>query len=573
MSDFSEECAVPQNKAPRHKLVLTWQGDGTCEYELSSKAYYTVGGEGKDIQLPVEFAKGVDAVIYHTAKGGTFIYDCGGDPGIFRPKSERCLSARTGYLWEVNSRLFFGDCKDKRTVKGKLQDASAKPSEQKKPKAQARIDASDAAESTVKRPLGADEEKGTSDSPGADATSSAEDAMKDLEATFSKFSNHISRDTVVDDTPVSKGKDDDSEPPQKKQRTELGSSSSSSAAAEPAAAKKPSLQAPVLGPKGYTSSLPRAKLSAAPEKSDEDQAAEKRLKSPNVSNGNSTVSARSTVNGSSISKPFTASNGSSAIRPASEQRAAATVSAPVRSEAAVHYGPAPPTASQRLENQRIAERTRGRADMQQPRQVSITKPAVKSNGKCDKCDGPHPTASCPHFRKGRENHKDAWANYGKEHPGRMGSAGGNFVLRNARVVPQPGDGSCLFHSLSFGLRALGDKESAYSLRSKLADYIRRNPKLEIAGDTLEEWVSWDSNSSVHAYSARMAQGRAWGGGIEIAACALLKRSNIHVYERKGGELRRISCFDCPEKTRGLVHILYQGGMHYDALQVPQSALR
>merc|ERR1719464_1750215 len=31
---------------------------------------------------------------------------------------------------------------------------------------------------------------------------------------------------------------------------------------------------------------------------------------------------------------------------------------------------------------------------------------------CDKCDGPHATDKCPHFKKVREKHKDAWSMLG-----------------------------------------------------------------------------------------------------------------------------------------------------------------
>lgn len=193
----------------------------------------------------------------------------------------------------------------------------------------------------------------------------------------------------------------------------------------------------------------------------------------------------------------------------------------------------------------------------------------KGPAKCDKCDGPHTTEKCPHFKKAREDHKDAWVNYGNT--GKtlsMGSSGGNYVLRNARHVRQPGDGSCLYHSLNFGLRKKG---SAEALRRELADYIFENPKVEISGDTLEEWVRWDTNSSVGAYCRRMAQRGQWGGGIEMAACSLLKHVNVHVYENLcrssrscSSEFKRISCFDSPNATR-TVHVLYQGGVHYDAL--------
>jgi hypothetical protein len=45
-------------------------------------------------------------------------------------------------------------------------------------------------------------------------------------------------------------------------------------------------------------------------------------------------------------------------------------------------------------------------------------------------------------------------------------SGGNFVLRQARVVRQPGDGSCLFHSMAYGLRLFeGGSTSATQVRA------------------------------------------------------------------------------------------------------------
>lgn len=216
----------------------------------------------------------------------------------------------------------------------------------------------------------------------------------------------------------------------------------------------------------------------------------------------------------------------------------------------------------------------------------------KAAEKCDKCDGPHATDACPHFRKPREVHKDAWANYGLKSPQTMGSAGGNFVLRNAQTVKQAGDGSCLYHSLCFGLKHAGcdekgkggkggkssqgkaasgggpggarGKEAAMALRRELARFVKNNPHLKIAGDTLEEWVRWDANTSCSNYARRMAVG-GWGGGIELAACSRLKKVNVHVYEqRKNSQFKRISCFNCP-KVKKTIHVLYRGRMHYDAL--------
>jgi len=204
---------------------------------------------------------------------------------------------------------------------------------------------------------------------------------------------------------------------------------------------------------------------------------------------------------------------------------------------------------------------------------------------CDKCDGPHETNACPHFKKPRETHKDAWAGYGSKGKfSPMGTKGVKFVLKGARLVRQPGDGSCLFHSLCCGLgsgkackaskASSGSspkvrKPSAAALRKEIAQFVSQHPQLKIAGDTLEDWVRWDARVSYKAYARRMAIG-GWGGGIEMAVCARLKQVNVHVYEtQKQGQFQRISCFNFPKepKKKRTIHVLYQGRMHYDALVV------
>lgn len=182
---------------------------------------------------------------------------------------------------------------------------------------------------------------------------------------------------------------------------------------------------------------------------------------------------------------------------------------------------------------------------------------------CDRCDGRHRTEDCPIFEQERDDHKDAWVNYGRRgNPHQMGESGGSFYLKGAQIVRQPGDGSCLFHSLAFGLQ---DDVGAGALRRDIAYFLQRHADLEIAGDTLEEWVSWESQMSVGSYAQRMASGSCWGGGIEMACFARLKRANVHVYEPYSRwAVKRIACFNAPAATK-TVHILYRGGVHYDAL--------
>jgi hypothetical protein len=150
----------------------------------------------------------------------------------------------------------------------------------------------------------------------------------------------------------------------------------------------------------------------------------------------------------------------------------------------------------------------------------------------------------------------------------LGGDGNNHVLRTARVVRQPGDGNCLFHSLAYGLD--DPATNAHVLRRDLAAFLLENPSLRIAGGSLEDWVRWDTRSSLVAYARRIAIS-GWGGGIELATCSLLKNVNIHVYQsdarplgRGTGKFKRISCFDSPNATK-TVNVLYQGGTHYDAL--------
>lgn len=176
---------------------------------------------------------------------------------------------------------------------------------------------------------------------------------------------------------------------------------------------------------------------------------------------------------------------------------------------------------------------------------------------CDKCDGKHETSKCPYYKKKRENHPDAQRRKVKD----LGKGGKRVIVRSGRVVRQPGDGSCLFHSMAYGLGGTSGRR----LRSEICNYMRNHPNADIAGNPLKDWVKWDANQSVDRY-ARAMSGSRWGGGIEMAVCAKMKGVNIHVYERRGwfsGGYERISCFETPGARR-TISVLYCGGIHYDA---------
>ena len=85
------------------------------------------------------------------------------------------------------------------------------------------------------------------------------------------------------------------------------------------------------------------------------------------------------------------------------------------------------------------------------------------------------------------------------------------LVLQARVVPQPGDGACLFHSLAHGNHA-----EPLRLRHAIADFIESQPDALIGGEPLRAWVKWESRLPPALYAARMRGAGCWGGAIEIA---------------------------------------------------------
>ena len=79
-------------------------------------------------------------------------------------------------------------------------------------------------------------------------------------------------------------------------------------------------------------------------------------------------------------------------------------------------------------------------------------------------------------------------------------------MRHAKIVPQAGDGSCLFHSLSFGLK---DGSDAHSLRLEISTFIHTHPHTLICDTPLSDWVKWDSSIKCAEYAKRMKNG-SWG---------------------------------------------------------------
>ena len=183
-----------------------------------------------------------------------------------------------------------------------------------------------------------------------------------------------------------------------------------------------------------------------------------------------------------------------------------------------------------------------------------------SQMKCSKCDGPHADERCPHFSEERNDHQDVRS--AKSIATESVAAPASI---RATLVPQPGDGSCLFHSLSHFFGA-----SAEQLRQTTAHTVEANPALEISGTALSKWIEWDSGLRPSAYAARLQSATTWGGALELAVIAATLGVVVHVYEPKhGSEYKRIATFGGTDEGSftSIAHIAYRGRSHYDALAI------
>lgn len=176
----------------------------------------------------------------------------------------------------------------------------------------------------------------------------------------------------------------------------------------------------------------------------------------------------------------------------------------------------------------------------------------------------------------------------------------SISLKAPCVIRQvPGDGNCLFHSISVGLcHALmqehWDMNSADSLkelyqhsdslRQKAVDFLRDpNRRLFLQGNDfvksreLVEVAAQQYGLTADEYCRDMQQQSVWGGGPEIVALSNVLKRPIHVYEltnttkpgvissssdenHEEGQifvLRRMACFGSPrfDRCRPALHIL------------------
>ena len=146
--------------------------------------------------------------------------------------------------------------------------------------------------------------------------------------------------------------------------------------------------------------------------------------------------------------------------------------------------------------------------------------------KCDRCDEPHSSSECPAFGLGRHDHPDAQPLPHGDRP--QITPASPLIEAAGTLIKQPGDGSCLYHSLICGEKKLGRRScGSLNLREQLAAWIKRNGSVRFNGKTVEEWLQAEMGSTMSSkeYARRQSQG-GWGGSMEILAFVHSKRTSV-----------------------------------------------
>eukprot|EP00746_Dinoflagellata_sp_MGD_P019190 gnl/MRDRNA2_/MRDRNA2_14457_c0_seq1.p1 gnl/MRDRNA2_/MRDRNA2_14457_c0~~gnl/MRDRNA2_/MRDRNA2_14457_c0_seq1.p1 ORF type:complete len:443 (-),score=69.49 gnl/MRDRNA2_/MRDRNA2_14457_c0_seq1:98-1426(-) len=144
------------------------------------------------------------------------------------------------------------------------------------------------------------------------------------------------------------------------------------------------------------------------------------------------------------------------------------------------------------------------------------------------------------------------------------SPGSPAKVVEGELVEQPEDGSCLFHSIAFGIGAGCD---AKTLRREIADFIAVQSKTSLAGISIEDWIKWEHDISPRTYAKDLLRPYTWGGSLELAVAAKIKAVNINVYEScQYGKFKNLHEFPVPD-AKGTVDVVYRTkpSKHYDAL--------
>ena len=219
---------------------------------------------------------------------------------------------------------------------------------------------------------------------------------------------------------------------------------------------------------------------------------------------------------------------------------------------------------------------------------------------CSKCGKDHRTDQCPDYLEDRGVHEDAQPNSAAKEAGpEPDTPPLTLPPGAAKGVRQPRDGTCLFHSLAYGLAKT--VKGGAKLRTKLLKWMADNADKIISGKTWAERVEkimvHDAQASatqrythtrsskrtrsvaeggateVEKYCKKMQSPREYGGQLEIIAFQQSEKVSVWSYKAlDDGSYHRTGVVGSPGGEGKVVHIVYDG-THYDALEVDEDQLR
>lgn len=146
---------------------------------------------------------------------------------------------------------------------------------------------------------------------------------------------------------------------------------------------------------------------------------------------------------------------------------------------------------------------------------------------------------------------------------------GKKVYTDYSVIGIPGDGRCLFRSVSRGacLRS-GKPPPTESVQRELADDLRAR----VADEFIKrrEETEWFIEGDFDTYISHIRKPHVWGGEPElfIASHVLQMPITVYMYDKEAGGLISIAEYGQEYGKENPIRVLYHGFGHYDALEIP-----
>ncbi|KAJ1409922.1 Papain-like cysteine peptidase superfamily [Sesbania bispinosa] len=176
------------------------------------------------------------------------------------------------------------------------------------------------------------------------------------------------------------------------------------------------------------------------------------------------------------------------------------------------------------------------------------------------------SSSEPAHAEANENRKDDC----NEYESNVKFSHGKKVYTDYSVIGIPGDGRCLFRSVSHGacLRS-GKPPPNESIQRELADDLRAR----VADEFIKrrEETEWFIEGDFDTYISQIRKPHVWGGEPElfIASHVLQMPITVYMYDQDAGGLISIAEYGQEYGKENPIRVLYHGFGHYDALEIPR----